>query len=100
MLININEIKNQFIMNYLLAKIKNLSFAYVKEILEKDKSFYRVQGIYIENIWQNVDVDNEIYYLARIENIDNTKDFIQKFQSATLLVNPNASVAEITYLSN
>ena len=87
-------------MNYLLAKIKNIPFTLIEEILENDKSFYEQQGVFIENIWQNVDDKNEVYFLAKIESIKNTKEFVEKMRSATLLVNPDASVAEMTYLIN
>jgi hypothetical protein len=87
-------------MNHGLAKIKNIPLTLVKEILENDKSFYDLQGIHLENIWQNVDIKNEVYFLLRIENINNAKVFIQKMRAATLLLNPDADVAEFIYLSN
>ncbi len=87
-------------MNYLIAKINNIPFSVVKEILENDESFFNLQGIHVENIWHNVDDIKEVYFLARIENINNTKKFVEKMRSATLLVDPNAAVAEMTYLSN
>jgi hypothetical protein len=87
-------------MNYFLGKIKNITLSVAQEIMENEKSFFELQGIIIENIWQNVDDNKEIYFLAKIDNIKSTKEFAQKMRAATLLVTPDASVAELVYLSN
>jgi len=87
-------------MTHVLAKIKNIPFLVIKETLEKDANFYTQQGMYLENIWQNVDISNEVYFLFKIDNIDNTKRFMQKLHEETIAHNPDAPIAELTYLSN
>lgn len=87
-------------MTHVLAKIKNIPFPVIKETLEKSKDFYAQQGMHLENIWQNVDKSNEVYFLYKIDNIDNTKSFMQKLHAETIAHNPDADIAELTYLSN
>jgi hypothetical protein len=85
-------------MPHVLAKLKNVSFEIIKEILEKDKVFHASQGMYLENLWQNVDNQNEVLFLFRIDSIENTKALIHKLHSDALAQDSNANLPEMTYL--
>jgi hypothetical protein len=85
-------------MPHLLAKLKNVPFEIIKGVLEKDKAFHASQGMYLEYIWQNADDENEVQFLFKIDNIEATKQLIDKLHSDTLEQDPKASLPEMTYL--
>jgi hypothetical protein len=70
----------------------------IKDIFEKDKAFYASQGMYLEQLWQNTDDENEVRFLFRINDVDQTKALIHKLHSDTLAQDPNANLPEMTYL--
>jgi hypothetical protein len=85
-------------MPHLLAKLKNVPLEAIKAVLEKDKTFHASQGMYLEQLWQNAEQDNEVQFLFRINDIDQTKTLIHKLHSAALAQDPNANLPEMTYL--
>jgi hypothetical protein len=85
-------------MPHLLAKLKNVPLETIKAILEKDKAFHASQGLYLEQLWQNADDENEVQFLFRIDNINQTKALIHKLHSVALAQDPNANLPEMTYL--
>ncbi|MFM2368682.1 MAG: hypothetical protein RL619_982 [Bacteroidota bacterium] len=85
-------------MPYALAKLKNIPLEIIKAVLEKDKSFHVSQGMYLEQLWQNADDENEVQFLFRIDDIHKTKALIHKLHSDALTQDPNANLPEITYL--
>ena len=85
-------------MPHVLAKLKNVSLEMIKGILEKDKAFHASQGMYLEHLWQNADDENEVQFLFRIDNLDQTKALIHKLHSDALAHDPNANLPEMTYL--
>jgi len=85
-------------MPHLLAKLKNVPLQIIKDVLEKDKAFHASQGMYLEQLWQNADDENEVQFLFRIDNIDQTKALIHKLHSDALAQDPKANLPEMTYL--
>jgi len=85
-------------MPHLLAKLKNVPLEIIKDVLEKDKAFHASQGMYLEQLWQNADDENEVQFLFRIDNIDQTKALIHKLHSDALAQDPKANLPEMTYL--
>jgi len=85
-------------MPHLLAKLKNVPFEIIKEVLEKDRAFHASQGMYLEHLWQNADDENEVLFLFRIDSIENTKALIHKLHSDALAQDSNANLPEMTYL--
>ncbi|HQZ25443.1 MAG TPA: hypothetical protein PLD18_09095 [Flavobacterium sp.] len=85
-------------MPHLLARLRNTPFETIREVLEKDKEFHKLQGMYLEHLWKNVDDENEVLFLFRIDDIENTKTLIQKLHSETLKHNPNADLPAMIYL--
>ena len=70
----------------------------IKDVLEKDKTFHASHGMYLEHQWQNTDDDNEVQFLFRINDAEQTKALIHKLHSDTLAQDPNANLPEMTYL--
>jgi len=85
-------------MSHLLAKLSNVTFDIIKEILEKDKAFHASNGMYLENLWQNADNENEVLFLFEINSIEDTKKLIKKLHSEALAQNPEANLPTMTYL--
>jgi hypothetical protein len=85
-------------MPHLLAKLKNVPLEIIKDVLEKDKAFHASQGMYLEQLWQNAEVENEVQFLFRIDDIDQTKALIHKLHSDALSQDPKANLPEMTYL--
>jgi len=85
-------------MPHLLAKLRNVPFETIKEVLENDKAFHASEEMYLEHIWQNADDENEVLFLFRINSIGNTKKLIEKLHSKALEQDPNANLPNMTYL--
>jgi hypothetical protein len=85
-------------MPHLLAKLSNITFDIIKEILEKDKAFHASNGMYLKNLWQNADNENEVLFLFEINSIEDTKKLIEKLHSEALAQNPEANLPTMTYL--
>lgn len=85
-------------MPHLLATLRNVPLEIIKDVLEKDKEFHKSQGMYLEHLWQNADVENEVLFLFQIDNIENTKTLIHKLHSETLAQNPEANLPAMIYL--
>jgi hypothetical protein len=85
-------------MPHLLAKLKNIPLETIKDVLEKDKAFHASQGMYLEQLWQNAEVENEVQFLFRIDDINQTKILIHKLHSDALAEDPKANLPEMTYL--
>jgi hypothetical protein len=85
-------------MPHLLAKLKNVPLDIIKGVLEKDKAFHASQRMYLEHLWQNADDLNEVQFLFKIDNIEETKKLINKLHSDALAEDPKANLPEMTYL--
>ncbi|WP_136668400.1 hypothetical protein [Flavobacterium sp. H122] len=84
-------------MPHLLAKLTNVPLEVIKEVLHKDAEFHASQGMYLEHIWENADVENEVQFLFRIDDITATKILIDKLHSDALAENPGANLPAMTY---
>ncbi|MDP3680545.1 MAG: hypothetical protein Q8R22_06895 [Flavobacterium sp.] len=85
-------------MPHLLAKLKNVPIAVISEILEKDKIFHAENNMFLEHLWQNADDENEVFFLFRINDIDETKAFIHQLHADALTQDDNANLPIMTYL--
>lgn len=86
-------------MPHLLAKLNNVPLDVITAVLEKDKAYHASQGMYLENIWQNADDENEVLFLFRIDDVEATKVLIHKLHSEALAENPEANLPTMTYLN-
>ena len=85
-------------MPHLLATLRNVPLEIIKDVLEKDKEFHKSQGMYLKNIWQNTDDENEVLFLFQIDDVESTKTLIHKLHSETLEQNPDADLQTMIYL--
>lgn len=85
-------------MPHLLATLINVPLEIIREVLEKDKEFHKSQGMYLKNIWQNADDENEVLFLFQIDDVESTKTLIHKLHSETLAQNPDANLPTMIYL--
>lgn len=69
----------------LLAALKNVPLEIIKDVLENDKEFHASQGMYLKNIWQNADDENEVLFLFQIDDVESTKALIHNVHSETLV---------------
>lgn len=68
----------------LLAKLKNVPKVMIQKILVKDKAFHAENNMFLEQLWQNADYENEVLFLSRINDIAKTKTLIHKLHSEAL----------------
>jgi hypothetical protein len=85
-------------MPHVLATLKNIPFETIKGVLENDKAFHASEEMFLEHIWQNVDDENEVLFLFRINSVENTKNLIEKLHTKALEQNPDANLPKMTYL--
>lgn len=85
-------------MPHLLATLRNVPFETIKGVLENDRAFHASEEMYLEHIWQNVDDENEVLFLFRINSIANTKRLIDRLHTKALEQDPNANLPKMTYL--
>lgn len=85
-------------MPHLLARLRNVPFETVKEFLERDKAFHNQNNMFLEHLWQNADNPNEVQFLFRITNVNETRTLINKLHSEALAQDSRANLPEMTYL--
>jgi hypothetical protein len=85
-------------MPHLLAKLKNVPIPVIREILEKDKAFHAENNMFLEHLWQNADDEDEVFFLFRINDIDETKALIHQLHTDALTQDANANLPIMTYL--
>lgn len=85
-------------MPHVLATLKNVKLEIIKEVLENDAPFHAENGMFLEQLWQNADNKNEVFFLFKIDNINKTKALIDKLHSEALNLNANANLPEMIYL--
>jgi hypothetical protein len=85
-------------MPHVLATLKNVPLEIIKGILEKDKAFDDSQGMCLEQIWQNSDDQNKVFFLFKINDIEHTKALIHKLHSKALAEDPKANLPKMNYL--
>lgn len=86
------------IMAHMLAKLRHVTYAAIKEILRSDAEFHARQGIYLEQLWQNADDSDEVLFLFRVDNLKNAREFIHEVHGKALRDDPNANLPMITFL--
>jgi hypothetical protein len=85
-------------MPHVLATLRNVPFETIKGVLENDRAFHASEEMYLEHIWQNVDDENEVLFLFRINSIENTKKLIDRLHTKALEQNPDTNLPTMIYL--
>lgn len=85
-------------MPHILAKLNGVKFKEIETILKADAKKHAEKGLYLEQLWQNIDNPNEVYFLFRTTNIKNAKQYIESEHINALQQDPNSNLPEMTYL--
>jgi hypothetical protein len=85
-------------MPHLLATLKNVPFETIEAVLENHSAFHASEEMYLVHIWKNVDDENEVLSLFRINSIIKTKNLIDKLHAKALKQNPDTNLPNMTYL--
>ena len=86
-------------MPHMLARLRNVRLEIIRSVLENDKDQHAKEGMYFEHLWQNVDDENEVLFLFRLDNLDKTKAFISRVHSEALKADPKTNLPTMTFLS-
>lgn len=54
--------------------------------------------MYLENIWQNTDNKNEVFFLFKIDSIAKTKVLLDKLYTQATVENPEVHLPTFIYL--
>ncbi len=82
----------------MLAKLKGVRLEDVYEVLERDAEAHAKEGIYLQHLWQNVDDQDEVLFLFRVDDIENVKSFISEVHRKAYEENPDSHLPHMTYL--
>ena len=85
-------------MAHLLAKLKNVPFAVIGQILNADAPKHAEEGLYLKHLWKNADDPNEVLFLFRADDLNQAKQFIKKVHTQALKEDPAANLPQMTFL--
>lgn len=85
-------------MAHILNKLTNVKLEDVKNQLDMDKAGHAEQGMYLEHLWINADNPNEVFFLFRVDDLNQCKQLIEKVYSEARKKNPDAKLPEKIYL--
>lgn len=85
-------------MPYLLATLRNVATDLIKEVLESDAPFHAEHGMFLQHIWENAEDDEEVLFLFKIDNIEKTRELINKLHADALAENPDTNLPTMKYL--
>lgn len=72
----------------------------VKKQLEVDKESHAAQGMYLEHLWVNDDNPDEVFFLFRVDDLNQCKNSIEKVYEKVRKENPDAVLPEKVYLND
>jgi hypothetical protein len=96
---NFSIVQTLLIMPHILAKLRNVKFTDIENILKADAPRHAMEGMYLEHLWQNTDFHNEVLFLFRVDDLNHAREYINKEHSRALEENPDANLPEMKYLS-
>lgn len=85
-------------MGHILNKLTGAPLEAVKEQLAKDAAYHAEQGMYLEHVWTNVDKPEEVFFLFRVDDLNQCKETIEKVYAEAREKNPGATLPEKIYL--
>lgn len=85
-------------MAHILNKIIGAKLEDVRKQLATDKEAHTAQGMYLEHLWTNSDNSNEVFFLFRVDDLNQCKQVIEKVYTEAHKENPDIALPEKTYL--
>ncbi|MGA7750890.1 MAG: hypothetical protein WCA63_12195 [Gallionella sp.] len=86
-------------MDYVLARLTGFDYATVKAMLKDHAPIHSGQGMFLQQIWQNADVPDEVQFMFRVDDLERARAFINRNHTAARQQNPDANLPQITFLS-
>ncbi len=86
-------------MDYMLARLSGVDYAAVKTMLQGHAPIHAEQGMFLQHIWQNADISDEVQFLFRVDDLARARTFIEKNHTAARQQNPDFNLPQITFLS-
>jgi hypothetical protein len=87
-------------MAHILAKMNGVKVEDLRKQLESDAPGHAQHGLYLEYVWQNADDSADVMFVFRTEDLKDAKQFIQKVHTQALKEDPDARLAEMTFLED
>jgi hypothetical protein len=84
---------------YALAKLSGVRFADVKQQLEKDALEHARNGMHLEHLWKNADDPAEVWFLFRVDDLNQCKQHMGKVHAEARRTDPNAKLPQLVFLS-
>jgi hypothetical protein len=85
-------------MPHVLCKLHNVDFAAIKNMLQEHESVHAKEGLHLENVWRNMDVEREVLFLFRADNLEYARSFILNTHAKARKQDPNANLPDVTFL--
>lgn len=85
-------------MSHVLNKLTGVNFGAFKAQLEQDAAEHAKQGMHLEHIWRNADNPEEIYFLFRVEDLEQHRTMMNKLHSEARAKNPDIVLPEKLFL--
>jgi hypothetical protein len=85
-------------MAHVLARLKGMSYADIRQVLVADSKRHAQQGLYLEHLWRNIDDANEILFLFWAGDIGHAREFMDTIHARTLNENPQAKLPHLVFL--
>jgi len=86
-------------MDYVLARLTGVNYPAVKAMLQDHAPIHAEQGMFLQQIWQNADISDEIQFLFQVDDLARARAFIEKSHAAACRQNPDFNLPQITFLS-
>jgi len=86
-------------MDYVLARLSGVDYATVKTMLQDHAPVHAEQGMFLQQIWQNADISDEVQFLFRVDDLARARAFIEQSHTAARQQNPDFNLPQITFLS-
>ena len=83
---------------HILAKLTDVKFADIKQILKNNAPKHAEQGLFLEHLWKNADDSGEIMFLFRTNNLSKAKEFINSSHQQALKDDPQAELPAMIFL--
>lgn len=85
-------------MPHILAKQKNVKVDDMRALLTEHAPIHAQYGLYMEQVWQNLDDINEVHFLFRTDDLAKAKEFILNAHKEAREQDPNINLPEMTFL--
>lgn len=85
-------------MAHVLNKLSGVNIAEVKHQLLIDAEAHASQGMYLEHLWTNADSPDEVYFLFRVDDLEQCKLLIEQVYAGAKQTNPDTHLPEKIYL--